>query len=205
MEIIHKNTKKLKRYSMAIGILILILVDQVTKFIAQIYLGEKVILFKSGFGFKYLEYFKTHFLRLVSYGVVEDGIISIVTLLIIYLIFRLFISECPKNRVFRVAFAFIFGGELGNSIDTLLWRTCGRDFIIFPSLGIEKILGKGNVTNLADIFINIGIALIFIPIIINPKIRKKFWHYKTKNIFSLCKEETLRLITSLGRILKRPK
>lgn len=191
-----------KKKTMITGFLLLILLDQISKYIAQTYLGGRVVLLNGGFGFNYVEYYRTHFFRLISYGVVVNAIISVITLFIIYFIYRLFVSECPRQNIFRTAFIFIFGGWLGNLFDKLIYGTCGRDFITFPSLGVEKVLGKGRNTNLADIFIIAGIILIFIPIIINPEARKKFWHYKAKDIAFFCKREIQRLIYSFKKILK---
>ena len=143
----------------------LIIIDQWTKHltVTKLLEGESIPLV---FDFFHLTYVKN---RGVAFGMLQwkVPVISIVTTLAIigiswYLIKR--VKE-KENKLENVAYAFILAGAIGNMIDRI-----SRGFVV------DMVDFRGIWTfvfNLADVWINIGVALILLAELIVSKKKKE--------------------------------
>ncbi|WP_025724688.1 signal peptidase II [Acholeplasma granularum] len=93
-------------------------------------------------------------------------IITIIALLIFGYFFSK--SNIKTKKVYTIALILLISGTLGNAIDRLLYGYV-IDFVQMPFL---PIVGS-TIFNVADIFLNFGVAMLFIDIIILDYYRSK--------------------------------
>ena len=143
-----------KNFSSLFFILILFLIDRLTKFLIVIYsnpLGELIIPV-------------TSFLKLnliwnngIAFGLLsfqEDFYYNLLTVLIIIIILILSYLMIRSNDVEKAGFCLIIGGSLGNIFDRIYYSSV-VDFIDFHIKNFHWFI-----FNVADIFITIGVILL---------------------------------------------
>ena len=145
-----------KNFSSLFFILILFLIDRVTKFLIVIYSnpsGELIIPV-------------TSFLKLnliwnngIAFGLLsfqEDFYYNLLTMLIIIIILILSYLMIRSNDVEKAGFCLIIGGSLGNIFDRIYYSSV-VDFIDFHIKNFHWFI-----FNVADIFITIGVITLII-------------------------------------------
>lgn len=114
-------------------------------------------------------------------------LIMLIDLFILQLFFRFYWSRFRRNNLIYTAFSFIIGGFLGNFFDSIVFKYV-RDFITLPLV---------RATNLADLFLGLGLLLLLIEFGINQEFRKNLFKLKPLNqewtlllpLFKLVKED----------------
>lgn len=159
---------------MVIGFIIaaiVILIDQVTKIIANNYLGNATV----GSG---LIRFKLYYNTGAGFSLLEDNpiiltLISLVASIAIgYCIFKY--GDFKKRKFLTVSLAFLLGGCAGNLIDRFLTTINVYDGVIdFIQIWFGKHLFLGTTENLADIFLVAGIIMLAFELIIFDEVRKR--------------------------------
>ncbi|TES90971.1 MAG: hypothetical protein E3J87_08850 [Candidatus Cloacimonadota bacterium] len=153
-------------YFILLMIILLFGVDQVSKHFASKILTQGISYKFGGFGVKYITHQKFYFFKLIVFddpGKIISSIVVSVVLLCILLVYRFLMLHFPQRRMFTWAFIFCFGGLFSNLVDNI-HLGYARDFIVFWKLGI---------TNFADIFYWVGLALFLLCLMSNPQTRKK--------------------------------
>lgn len=143
-----------------IGIVGLVLLDQLTKIQIEnnFFVGDTVEIISNFFHITYVQN------RGIAFGVFQGKInaISIATTIAIIGIIIYFFKNFKKIEVIeRIAYMVIISGAIGNMIDRI-FRGYVVDMLDFR--GIWQY-----VFNLADVYINIGVALIFLDILLKLK------------------------------------
>ena len=134
---------------------ILVIVDQIVKFLVSTYLNYIDIIPK----FLYLSLEKNYG---VAFSMLWNNrllILIISLLLILFLIYLLnkdYLSKGKNNKLLNVTYGLLFGGILGNLIDRIV-----RGYVI-DYIGVYIFNYKFPVFNLADSFITIGVILMII-------------------------------------------
>lgn len=134
---------------------ILVIVDQVVKFLVSTYLNYIDVIPK----FLYLSLEKNYG---VAFSMLWNNrllILIISLLLILFLIYLLnkdYLSKGKNNKLLNVTYGLLFGGILGNLIDRIV-----RGYVI-DYIGVYIFNYKFPVFNLADSFITIGVILMII-------------------------------------------
>ena len=143
-----------------IGIVGLVLLDQLTKIQIEnnFFVGDTIEIISNFFHVTYVQN------RGIAFGVFQGKInaISIATTIAIIGIIIYFFKNFKKIEVIeRIAYMVIISGAIGNMIDRI-FRGYVVDMLDFR--GIWQY-----VFNLADVYINIGVALIFLDILLKLK------------------------------------
>lgn len=143
-----------------IGIVGLVLLDQLTKIQIEnnFFVGDTIEIISNFFHITYVQN------RGIAFGVFQGKInaISIATTIAIIGIIIYFFKNFKKIEVIeRIAYMAIISGAIGNMIDRI-FRGYVVDMLDFR--GIWQY-----VFNLADVYINIGVALIFLDILLKLK------------------------------------
>lgn len=143
-----------------IGIVGLVLLDQLTKIQIEnnFFVGDTIEIISNFFHITYVQN------RGIAFGVFQGKInaISIATTIAIIGIIIYFFKNFKKIEVIeRIAYMVIISGAIGNMIDRI-FRGYVVDMLDFR--GIWQY-----VFNLADVYINIGVALIFLDILLKLK------------------------------------
>ena len=134
---------------------ILVIVDQVVKFLVSTYLNYINVIPK----FLYLSLEKNYG---VAFSMLWNNrllILIISLLLILFLIYLLnkeYLSKGKNNKLLNATYGLLFGGILGNLIDRIV-----RGYVI-DYIGVYIFNYKFPVFNLADSFITIGVILMII-------------------------------------------
>ena len=134
---------------------ILVIVDQIVKFLVSTYLNYIDVIPK----FLYLSLEKNY---CFSFSILWNNrllILIIYLLLILFLIYLLnkdYLSKGKNNKLLNVTYGLLFGGILGNLIDRIV-----RGYVI-DYIGVYIFNYKFPVFNLADSFITIGVILMII-------------------------------------------
>ena len=134
---------------------ILVIVDQVVKFLVSTYLNYIDVIPK----ILYLSLEKNYG---VAFSMLWNNrllILIISLLLILFLIYLLnkdYLSKGKNNKLLNVTYGLLFGGILGNLIDRIV-----RGYVI-DYIGVYIFNYKFPVFNLADSFITIGVILMII-------------------------------------------
>ena len=149
---------KLKNYIIAvISLVLLVVVDQVTKILAVFYLnpangGKDVILIKDVFRLHYLEN------RGAAFGIFQNKqIMLIIVTLIIFLLICWFFVRLPldaRYNAIRWITLFIMAGAIGNFIDRIRLNFV-IDFFYFELINFP-------VFNVADIYVTCSVILLII-------------------------------------------
>lgn len=143
-----------------IGIVGLVALDQLTKIQIEnnFFVGDTIEVISNFFHITYVQN------RGIAFGVFQGKInaISIATTIAIIGIIIYFFKNFKKIEVMeRIAYTIIISGAIGNMIDRI-FRGYVVDMLDFR--GIWQY-----VFNLADVYINIGVALIFLDILLKLK------------------------------------
>lgn len=143
-----------------IGIVGLVLLDQLTKIQIEnnFFMGDTIEIISNFFHITYVQN------RGIAFGVFQGKInaISIATTIAIIGIIIYFFKNFKKIEfIERIAYMVIISGAIGNMIDRI-FRGYVVDMLDFR--GIWQY-----VFNLADVYINIGVALIFLDILLKLK------------------------------------
>lgn len=134
---------------------ILVIVDQVVKFLVSTYLNYINVIPK----FLYLSLEKNYG---VAFSMLWNNrllILIISLLLILFLIYLLnkeYLSKGKNNKLLNATYGLLFGGILGNLIDRIV-----RGYVI-DYIGVYIFNYRFPVFNLADSFITIGVILMII-------------------------------------------
>lgn len=141
-----------------IGIVLLIILDQVSKLLALKYLRGQgpLVIIENFFSLSYVEN------RGAAFGILQGQrwLFFLVTLVVVaVLAYFLFIRKPPVQGLMRAAMVLIMAGSLGNFIDRVT-RHFVVDFLSFRILGHNFA-----VFNLADSFIVLGTLLLFVLIL----------------------------------------
>lgn len=134
---------------------ILVIVDQVVKFLVSTYLNYIDVIPK----FLYLSLEKNYGIAFSMLWNNRLLILIISLLLILFLIYLLnkdYLSKGKNNKLLNVTYGLLFGGILGNLIDRIV-----RGYVI-DYIGVYIFNYKFPVFNLADSFITIGVILMII-------------------------------------------
>lgn len=134
---------------------ILVIVDQIVKFLVSTYLNYIDVIPK----FLYLSLEKNYgvaFSMLWNYRLLILIISLLLILFLIYLLNKDYLSKGKNNKLLNVTYGLLFGGILGNLIDRIV-----RGYVI-DYIGVYIINYKFPVFNLADSFITIGVILMII-------------------------------------------
>lgn len=134
---------------------LLVIVDQVVKFLVSTYLNYINVIPK----FLYLSLEKNYG---VAFSMLWNNrllILIISLLLILFLIYLLnkeYLSKGKNNKLLNVTYGLLFGGILGNLIDRIV-----RGYVI-DYIGVYIFNYRFPVFNLADSFIMVGVILMII-------------------------------------------
>jgi len=158
-----RNLRLSKEYS-CLFIILLVVIDQVTKYIAQKIGGEIVLGW--GFGIKYVEN-RGLLLGLLSqnrYASLIGLVLGAIGTLLVYVIYHYYIHNYNHTFIAKLSFVFLVSGIVGNGIDRLFFGYV-RDFIVWSGPGTP---------NFADTFTSIGIILALIESMRNFGMKKTF-------------------------------
>jgi signal peptidase II len=145
-------------------IILLVVIDQVTKYIAQKIEGEIVLGW--GFGIKYVVN-RGLLLGLLSqnrYASLIGLVLDAIGALLVCVIYHYYIHNYNHTFIVKLSFVFLVSGIVGNGIDGVFFGYV-RDFIVWPGPGIP---------NFADVFGSIGIILALIEIMRSFGMKKTF-------------------------------
>jgi len=144
---------------------VIILIDQATKLWVRnnLALGETYCIIDGICEqVRFLHWYNTG----IAFGLFQgNSILFSITSIIIVVVIFVFYNQIPQNEwLLRLALAFETGGALGNFIDRVLLGHV-TDFVA---------IGKFPIFNVADACINIGVALMFLSILLEEvKERRK--------------------------------
>ncbi len=140
-------SKNLIKYTLLVILFELILVDQISKWLARIYLTESIDIFS---------FFRLHlaFNEGVAFSLPVDYyiIIPLTVIVLSYLGWELWRRCTTRKELFSaemIAYGLIFSGAIGNLIDRLFFGSV-TDFLSFWSFPIF---------NLADMWISLGVVV----------------------------------------------
>lgn len=145
----------IKKYRLLFFILILVLIDSITKSLA---IGVKKTIIEGLFYFTYSEN------PGVIFGIFSNNKLVTIILPLILVIYLFYYFRREKTKKTLLGLAFIIAGLLGNLVDRFLYGYV-IDFIyikIFPEYSISLF-------NLADLFVVIGIVFVFLDQITNTQ------------------------------------
>ncbi len=135
-----------------------VFIDRVTKMwaVSNLAKGKDVVIINNFFSLSYLEN------RGAAFGIFQGRafLLSLVTVVVVLLMFFYLIRYKPKSFILKVSLALIISGAIGNLIDRLKYKYV-VDFICFHYKDIYSF----PTFNFADIFVVIGLFLLAIFII----------------------------------------
>ena len=131
-----------------------IIVDQITKFLASIYL-DNIDIIPAFFSLTYVEN------KGAAWGILNNSTIVLVgiSVIVLLLISKYISSTIEFTKLSVVSYGLLIGGIFGNLIDRI-FRGFVIDFLNFNILGYNF-----PVFNIADTMIVIGVILMFIEVI----------------------------------------
>ena len=143
-----------------IGIVSLVIIDQLTKLQIEnnFFIGETIPVISDFFHITYVQN------RGIAFGVFQGkiNIISIVTILAVIIFIVYFFKIFKKsNFLEKLSYMFIIAGALGNIIDRI-FRGYVVDMLDFRGIWAY-------VFNMADVYINFGVILVLIEILLKSK------------------------------------
>ena len=143
-----------------IGIVLLIVIDQVSKIFIDKYMifGDSLPIIENFFHITYVQN------RGIAFGIFQGkvDVISVATIIAIIGIIVYFLKNVKKSNFFeKMAYIFIISGAIGNMMDRLL-RGYVVDMIDFR--GIWSF-----VFNIADIYINLGVILLLLDLLLKRR------------------------------------
>ncbi len=146
-----------------VGLVSLVIFDQLTKLKVEnnFFIGDTIPVISDFFHITYVQN------RGIAFGVFQGkiNIISIVTMVaVVMLIIYFFRTFKKSNFLERLSFMFIIAGALGNIIDRI-FRGYVVDMLDFRGVWAY-------VFNMADVYINFGVILVLIEILLKSKNNK---------------------------------
>jgi signal peptidase II len=165
---------RFKLFIMVPIIVLLLVLDWTTKAWAVQHLDHESIQYNWAPGFIVFKYMVN---QGSAYGAMADKPALVITLASIITIVCLFLFVCSSNKMIIATFAIIFGGSFGNLLARAWEPTNGVvDFLVWD------FWNAGNyIFNLADLFVNIGIGLAILSIIIYVVQFTVEWVFKSKH------------------------
>ncbi len=152
-----------KKYFIPIAILLLIGVDQISKYFVQskLEIGETAFMLKGGFGITYVINDGSSLGFLLAWKGIRPLVVVALILVLFFVCFgyRFYVHKYRESRYIKLALIFVVGGGIGNLIDHAALGYV-RDFLAWPGPGTP---------NFADIFASLGLCLLLIGLIKNPK------------------------------------
>ena len=151
---------KKKLYISILFILVLVLLDQLSKIliINSFNVNDELIIIDNFFKFNYIR--NTG----ISFGILSNQKIIIICLSLLIIVYMIFESLKNKNNKLKLlSSSLIIGGALGNLIDRV-FRGYVIDFISFTLFNREMAI-----FNIADMFITFGIILYIIILLLEGK------------------------------------
>ena len=156
---------KYRRCLIPISILFLVALDQLSKYIIQsnLEIGQTAFMLKGGFGIKYVvnRGMPLGLFKEFEYINLLGTIFCSTAIPLISLLYRYYIHKFRRSKWLVAALVFVIGGAIGNLLDRIIFGYA-RDFLVWPGPGTP---------NLADLFIDIGVAMLVIELFKNPKIK----------------------------------
>lgn len=145
----------------AIGILLFVAIDQITKkaMVNVLGNGKNIRVIKDVLELTYVEN------KGAAFGIMKDSILIFTLITVIFLVILIFYFEyIPFTRRYiplRVLFIFIASGAIGNLIDRINYRYV-RDFIYVKAIDFP-------VFNIADIYVTCAMLVLVILILVYYK------------------------------------
>lgn len=137
-----------------LGVILFIMIDQVTKYLAQINLQNKkpISVIKNVFSLHYLENTGA------AFGILQNQMILfiILTLITVFIIGYVYIKSpnTKKYRPLRILLVFLSAGAIGNLIDRII-NNYVVDFLYFELINFP-------IFNIADCYVTISAAVLII-------------------------------------------
>ncbi len=148
----------MKKWSAMLLLAILVVVDQVTKYIASVCLQGKdaFVIIKNVLEFRYLEGGNTG----AAFGILEGktvalGVVSVVVSIVLLVVY-LKISGMEKYKGVSLALLFMIAGAVGNGIDRLVHQYV-IDFIYVKAINFP-------IFNVADCYVTLAAVALFLLI-----------------------------------------
>lgn len=148
----------MKKWSAMILLAILVVIDQITKYIASVCLQGKdaFVILKNILEFRYLEGGNTG----AAFGILQGktialGIVSILAAIVLLAIY-IKISKIEKYKGVSIALLFMIAGAIGNGIDRLLHQYV-IDFIYVKVINFP-------IFNVADCYVTLAAVALFLLI-----------------------------------------
>jgi len=133
--------------------IIIIVLDQLSKYFIRVYLSQSSKLSIIGDYF-YLTFVKN---RGAAFGILrgQRSFFIIITFFFLIFIIYLYNKELPKVFMSKISVIFLLGGSISNLIDRIIFHYV-TDFIAFDILDFYQL----PVINIADIFIFFGVIIL---------------------------------------------
>ncbi|MGM0499301.1 MAG: signal peptidase II [Bacillota bacterium] len=133
--------------------IIIIIIDQLSKYFIRVYLSQSQKLSIIG-DYLYLTFVKN---RGAAFGILrgQRSFFIIITIFFLIFIIYLYNKELPKNIMAKISVIFLLGGSIANLIDRIIFHYV-TDFIAFDILAFYQL----PVINIADIFIFFGVIIL---------------------------------------------
>lgn len=148
----------MKKWSAMLLLAILVVVDQVTKYIASIYLQGKdaFVLIKNVLEFRYLEGGNTG----AAFGILAGktialGVVSVLVAIVLLVIYMK-LSNVEKYKGVSLALVFMIAGAMGNGMDRLVHQYV-IDFIYVKAINFP-------IFNVADCYVTLSAVALFLLI-----------------------------------------
>lgn len=148
----------MKKWSAMLLLAILVVIDQITKYIASVCLQGKdaFVILKNVLEFQYLEGGNTG----AAFGILEGktvalGVVSVVVAIVLLVIY-VKLSRIEKYKNVSMALLFMIAGAIGNGIDRLLHQYV-IDFIYVKAINFP-------IFNVADCYVTLAAAALFLMI-----------------------------------------
>lgn len=148
----------MKKWSAVLLLAMLVLIDQITKYIASVCLQGKdaFVILKNVFEFRYLEGGNTG----AAFGILEGktvalGVVSVVVAIVLFIIY-VKLSRIEKYKNVSMALLFMIAGAIGNGIDRLLHQYV-IDFIYVRAINFP-------IFNVADCYVTLAAVALFLMI-----------------------------------------
>ena len=140
-------------------VLLLVIIDQISKFLIVKYLGnnDSLIIINNLLKFLYIK--NTG----ISFGILSGKTYIIICLSVLIIGYMVYEFIKSNNKLHLISVILVISGAFGNLIDRI-FRGYVVDFISFSFFGYEA-----SIFNIADSFITIGIILYIINIIMEGK------------------------------------
>lgn len=150
--------KFLKKFYWVVIVLVIVALDQFTKFIVanNLELREKITVIPCFFSITHIHNEGIAFGILSDYGTVAKIIVAVLTLLMIIVAIMAIVKKWVSDSMSVICVSFIIGGGIGNLIDRIVLQYV-VDFFAFTFWGNDFAI-----FNVADIFVTVGTFLFIV-------------------------------------------